>query len=138
MCHIAHLVVALPCLCPPHTKQHTRLTRRKVTDTRCAAPPPKKHLHTTITRQNARLQCAHHIRHTQVRQLGRPAYVYRQAADLMYRLAASGLVHCDFNEFNLLISEDEQLTLIDFPQMVSASHTNARELFDRDVDCVLR
>jgi hypothetical protein len=50
----------------------------------------------------------------------------------------SGLVHCDFNEFNLLVDDDEVLTLIDFPQMVSTSHLNAVHFFDRDVDCLKR
>ena len=54
------------------------------------------------------------------------------------RLAAKGLIHCDFNEFNLLINGDDELTLIDFPQMVSVSHANARDLFDRDVECIVR
>lgn len=74
----------------------------------------------------------------QIRELGHPAYVYTQAMDLIHRLAACGLVHCDFNEFNLLINEREELTLIDFPQMVSVSHANAEELFERDVDCIVR
>jgi hypothetical protein len=39
---------------------------------------------------------------------------------LISRLAAKGLIHCDLNEFNLLINEQEELTLIDFPQMVRA------------------
>lgn len=60
--------------------------------------------------------------------------------DLLYRLAAKGLVHCDFNEFNLMVSRsaDEALTMIDFPQMVSVGHANARELFERDVECIIR
>ena len=38
--------------------------------------------------------------------------------ELISRLAAKGLVHCDFNEFNLLIDQDsEELTMIDFPQV---------------------
>jgi hypothetical protein len=74
----------------------------------------------------------------QIRELGHPGYVYSQAMDLIHRLAACGLVHCDFNEFNLLINEQEHLTLIDFPQMVSVSHANAEELFDRDVECIVR
>lgn len=37
----------------------------------------------------------------------------------------------------LQISDDEELTLIDFPQMVSTSHPNAKELFERDVDGVI-
>ena len=34
--------------------------------------------------------------------------------------------------------EDEELTLIDFPQMVSVTHANAEELFVRDVECIVR
>ena len=34
------------------------------------------------------------------------------------------------------IHEDEHITLIDFPQMVSISHRNAQMYFDRDVDCI--
>jgi RIO kinase 2 len=37
--------------------------------------------------------------------------------DLVVRLAHSGLIHCDFNEFNLLVSKDGDVTLIDFPQV---------------------
>eukprot|EP00983_Pelagomonas_calceolata_P039579 1137229-Pelagomonas_calceolata.AAC.2 len=29
--------------------------------------------------------------------------------ELISRLASKGLIHCDFNEFNLLITEDEEL-----------------------------
>ena len=57
---------------------------------------------------------------------------------IMARLAQCGLVHCDFNEFNLLISDHEAVTLIDFPQMVSVAHRNAELFFDRDVDCLKR
>lgn len=54
-------------------------------------------------------------------------------------MAAKGLVHCDFNEFNLLVGRsDEAITMIDFPQMVSVGHANAQELFDRDVECIVR
>ncbi|KAL0051751.1 hypothetical protein WJX82_001455 [Trebouxia sp. C0006] len=74
----------------------------------------------------------------QVRELGNPGEIYQQCMGMMARLAELGLVHCDFNEFNLLVNDDDELTLIDFPQMVSTSHANAQELFDRDVECVLR
>ena len=47
-------------------------------------------------------------------------------------------MHCDFNEFNLLVDDEEKVTLIDFPQMVSTSHLNAVHFFDRDVDCLKR
>ena len=36
------------------------------------------------------------------------------------------------------MDEESKITLIDFPQMVSTSHANAEELFDRDADCITR
>ena len=36
------------------------------------------------------------------------------------------------------VDEDCKVTLIDFPQMVSTSHPNSQELFDRDVACITR
>lgn len=36
------------------------------------------------------------------------------------------------------MDDDENLTLIDFPQMVSTSHANAEELFDRDMAGVIK
>jgi len=45
---------------------------------------------------------------------------------LLLRLAHCGLVHGDFNEFNILIHKKTgEATLIDFPQMVSTRHINA-------------
>lgn len=55
---------------------------------------------------------------------------------LIIRLAEHGLVHGDFNEFNLMIDDDEKVTMIDFPQMVSTSHANAKFYFERDVNCI--
>ena len=49
-----------------------------------------------------------------------------------------GLVHCDFNEFNVLLCDDGRLVAIDFPQMVSVSHENAKMLFERDLNCIIR
>lgn len=37
--------------------------------------------------------------------------------DLIVKLAERGLIHCDFNEFNLMINEEGSVTLIDFPQV---------------------
>lgn len=39
----------------------------------------------------------------QVRQLSNPRLVYTQLMDMLARLAGLGLVHCDYNEFNLLV-----------------------------------
>ena len=57
--------------------------------------------------------------------------------DLILRLGRCGLIHGDFNEYNLICSEDEQITLIDFPQMISTDHANARMYFERDCQGVV-
>lgn len=71
-----------------------------------------------------------------VKKMERPDEVYSQLMELIVRMANYGLVHCDFNEFNLLVSKVGVVTLIDFPQMVSTDHFNAEFFFDRDVECI--
>ncbi|NWQ98654.1 RIOK2 kinase, partial [Burhinus bistriatus] len=72
----------------------------------------------------------------QVRQMEDPASVYSELMDLIVKLASHGLIHGDFNEFNLILDNDDHVTMIDFPQMISTSHANAEWYFDRDVNCV--
>ena len=63
--------------------------------------------------------------------------VYKQCVDQLENLARHGLVHCDFNEFNIMVNpETTNITVIDFPQMVSTKHPNAEELFVRDLKCL--
>lgn len=53
--------------------------------------------------------------------------LYSDLMNLLVRLARSGLIHADYNEFNILVEpETGKITLIDFPQMVSVSHENAQ------------
>ena len=47
--------------------------------------------------------------------------------NIIVRLAECGLIHCDFNEFNIMVSDEGVVTMIDFPQMISTSHPNAAE-----------
>ncbi|KPI90389.1 hypothetical protein ABL78_0465 [Leptomonas seymouri] len=68
-----------------------------------------------------------------ITELGDASKVYRRSLELMVKLAEAGLIHGDFNEFNLMITDDQRVVMIDFPQMVSINHPNAAELFDRDV-----
>ncbi|XP_072965842.1 serine/threonine-protein kinase rio2 [Typha angustifolia] len=74
----------------------------------------------------------------QVKQLQNPDDVFETIMGLVIRLAEHGLIHCDFNEFNIMIDDDEKVTMIDFPQMVSVSHRNAKMYFDRDVECIFK
>lgn len=72
----------------------------------------------------------------QVRHLDDPASMYSELMDLIVKLANHGLIHGDFNEFNLMLDDEDHVTMIDFPQMVSTSHPNAEWYFDRDVKCI--
>ncbi|PKU69088.1 RIO kinase 2 [Dendrobium catenatum] len=74
----------------------------------------------------------------QVKQLQNPDEVFERIIGLVVRLAEHGLIHCDFNEFNIMIDDEEKVTMIDFPQMVSVSHRNAQMYFDRDTDCIFK
>lgn len=91
---------------------------------------------------------AHPLR--QISEVPEPAMLYSELISLILRLAEHGLIHGDFNEFNILIKENKTTNeagedtialepiVIDFPQMVSMEHQNAEMYFDRDVNCIKR
>lgn len=84
--------------------------------------------------------------------------LYSELMGTIMELARFGLIHGDYNEFNILIKEEEDPNakgkapadadndenirlvpvIIDFPQMVSIDHPNAEMYFDRDVNCIKR
>jgi len=72
----------------------------------------------------------------QVNELTDPGSVYNECMEILVRLGNHGVIHGDFNEFNLMLDSDDKVTMIDFPQMISTSHPNAEMYFDRDVDCI--
>lgn len=57
--------------------------------------------------------------------MGDPEVLYDELMNLIVKLGNSGVIHGDFNEFNLMITDDSRPILIDFPQMMSTSHPNA-------------
>ncbi|KAJ4825867.1 hypothetical protein Tsubulata_024316 [Turnera subulata] len=86
----------------------------------------------------------------QVKEMPNPETVFETIVGLVVRLAEHGLIHCDFNEFNIMIDDDEKVTIIDFPQM---SHELCNEIlhsyllfnafpscryFERDVECIFK
>lgn len=93
----------------------------------------------------------------QIASIPDPSKVYAELIAMLLRLAQHGLIHGDFNEFNILLEETrvpvfsdppsttkqpDNVTLkpilIDFPQMISIDHENAEFYFDRDVACIKR
>lgn len=65
----------------------------------------------------------------QVSEVENPGKLYSSLMDIIVRFAQAGLIHGDYNEFNILIKrETGEPVIIDFPQMVSTSHENAEWL----------
>ncbi|CAH6721208.1 serine/threonine-protein kinase Rio2p [[Candida] jaroonii] len=66
--------------------------------------------------------------------------LYSDLMNFIVKLANHGLIHCDFNEFNIIIRNNEDkkyeydFVVIDFPQCVSTQHVDAEMYFKRDVD----
>lgn len=67
--------------------------------------------------------------------------LYSNLMKFIVKLANHGLIHCDFNEFNIMIRDKDQIkpgeldfVVIDFPQCVSIEHVDAKMYFDRDVE----
>lgn len=67
--------------------------------------------------------------------------LYSDLMNFIVKLGKSGLIHCDFNEFNIIIRDKEEaknhefdFVVIDFPQCVSIDHVDAKAYFDRDVE----
>ena len=51
--------------------------------------------------------------------------LYDELMDLIVRLGNHGVIHGDFNEFNIMLTNEGKPVIIDFPQMMSTSHPNA-------------
>eukprot|EP00095_Tigriopus_kingsejongensis_P008491 maker-scaffold18_size714446-snap-gene-6.30 protein:Tk08491 transcript:maker-scaffold18_size714446-snap-gene-6.30-mRNA-1 annotation:"serine threonine-protein kinase rio2-like" len=65
-----------------------------------------------------------------------PAELYDRLMNLLLKFANHGVIHGDYNEFNIMLTDDGKPIIIDFPQMVSTQHREAQFFFDRDVHCL--
>lgn len=50
-----------------------------------------------------------------VKELSSPEKAFNILFDILERFGSMGLVHGDFNEFNIMIDQDSNVTVIDFP-----------------------
>ncbi|CAD5210124.1 unnamed protein product [Bursaphelenchus xylophilus] len=69
-------------------------------------------------------------------ELENPGELYDELMGLIVKFAEYGLIHGDFNEFNIMMTEEMKVYIIDFPQMTSTDHPNAQFYFERDVECI--
>jgi RIO-like serine/threonine protein kinase len=72
-----------------------------------------------------------------IEDLGDKEKAFNDLIDIIISLASKGLIHGDFNEFNILVQLNTQkIFFIDFPQMISVAHVDAEKYFLRDVQCI--
>lgn len=62
--------------------------------------------------------------------------LYDELMNTICRLADHGVIHGDFNEFNIMLAKNEKPVIIDFPQMISIQSKDAKYQFERDVQCI--
>jgi RIO kinase 2 len=49
----------------------------------------------------------------------------------------AGVIHADLSEFNIVVSEENKVYIIDWPQYIPLNHPNAEETLERDVKNVV-
>merc|ERR1719189_1162282 len=71
-----------------------------------------------------------------VAEVDNPPELYSKLMNLLLKFAGHGVIHGDYNEFNIMLDDAGNPVIIDFPQMVSTAHPDAKYFFERDVNCV--
>jgi len=71
-----------------------------------------------------------------INEVENPGEMYDKLMNLLLKFANHGVIHGDFNEFNIMVTDDGNPIIIDFPQMVSTAHPQAEYFFNRDVTCI--
>jgi RIO kinase 2 len=63
-----------------------------------------------------------------------PDYIFDQIMDFIdIAWNKGGFVHGDISEFNVIVNEDANITIIDFPQAIEAEAEEAKQLLMRDI-----
>ena len=62
----------------------------------------------------------------QITEVDEAGELYERLMELLLKFANHGVIHGDFNEFNIMVKDDGSPVIIDFPQMVSTEHPEAK------------
>jgi RIO kinase 2 len=66
--------------------------------------------------------------------LNNPEVIYKKMIEFIKDLWDLGYVHGDFNEFNVMVKNDD-IKVIDFPQCLKKNHKQALTYLERDIKC---
>jgi len=62
-----------------------------------------------------------------------PLWVFRRIIEELVKALKTGIVHADLSEFNILVTEEGEPYIIDWPQFVTSTRAEALNLLERDV-----
>jgi RIO kinase 2 len=65
--------------------------------------------------------------------LEEPLVFLHEILDNMRIAYEAGVIHSDLSEYNVLIDEDGDAWIIDWPQYIRSDHPNAEEILERDI-----
>lgn len=74
---------------------------------------------------------------SEINQLDAPSGLLDDIIENIHNSYKAGIIHADLSEFNIIISSEGELFIIDWPQYISLNHPNAGEVLGRDVKNVL-
>jgi RIO kinase 2 len=74
---------------------------------------------------------------SEINRLDDPNGFLDKIIEYIHRAYKVGLIHADLSEFNIIVSEEDVVYIIDWPQYISSSHPNADEILERDVKNIL-
>jgi len=74
---------------------------------------------------------------SEVNQLDDPESLLNSIIENVHKAYKAGVIHADLSEFNILVSSEGGLFIIDWPQYIPPNHPNALEILGRDVKNVL-
>ena len=74
---------------------------------------------------------------SEVASLDYPDVFLDEILENMQKAYKAGIIHADLSEFNIIISKEGVVFIIDWPQYISSNHPNSEEVLERDVKNVL-
>jgi RIO kinase 2 len=77
------------------------------------------------------------IQLSKLKELSSPRKVLNEILENVKKAYKAGLIHTDLSEFNVLLNDDNNIMIIDWPQYTGIEHPNANEILERDVGNIL-
>ena len=74
---------------------------------------------------------------SEITRLDDPNSFLEKIIEYIHRAYKAGVIHADLSEFNIIVSEESVIYIIDWPQYISSSHPNADDILERDVKNIL-